>query len=136
MTAPIVLKGAHVIDPEQGIDRIADVLIVAGKIHSVGDIEPAADQQIIDVTGHYLTPGWIDLHIHAYGTLGFSNPDLVGVFQGVTSFVEAGGPGIGTLDEFVAVNSGLETSLYAGPYIRPMGPGRAEFRRRRRADAG
>src|SRR5882757_8743923 len=117
----LLLKNAHVIDPAQGVDRVADVLIQDGKIGSVGEIP--ADPQVpsLDLTGSYLSPGWIDLHVHAYGTLGFSNPDSIGVYQGVTSFVEAGGPGIDTLDEFVAVMDSLETDLYVGPFIRPMG---------------
>ena len=39
----------------------------------------------------------------------------------MTSYVEAGGPGIGTLDEFLALLEGrTKTTLYAGPYIRPL----------------
>lgn len=116
-----VLRGAHVIDPAQAIDRVADVVIRDGRIAAVGGETPA-DAEIVDLTGHYLSPGWIDLHIHAYGMLGFANPDTIGIYQGVTTFVDAGGPGIGVMDEFAALLEGqLVTDLYAGPYIRPMG---------------
>ena len=122
MSATIVLKGAHVIDPSQGIDRIADVLVVDGKIGAVGDVAVPPGAEVIDLAGHYISPGWIDLHVHAYGTLGFANPDSIGVYQGVTSFVEAGGPGIGTIDEFmVLLKDRTVTDLYVGPYIRPLG---------------
>lgn len=120
-TDSLILKGAHVIDPEQQIDRIADVHIADGKIQWVGQGEVPPDAKIVDVSGHYLSPGWVDLHVHAYGTLGFSNPDLVGVYQGVTSFVDAGGPGIGVLDQFMVLLKELDTSLYAGAFIRPFG---------------
>jgi dihydroorotase len=116
-----ILKGAHVLDAKQGIDGIADVHIADGKIEYVGSREPAAGTEIIDLSGKYLSAGWVDIHVHAYGTLGFANPDFVGVFQGVTSFVDAGGPGIGVLDQFMELLGGLETSLYAGAFIRPMG---------------
>ena len=116
----VILRNAHVVDPMRNVDRITDVAIRGGKIASVEDLDAAA-ATVIDLTGHYLSPGWIDIHVHAYGTLGFADPDSVGVYQGVTSFVEAGGPGIGTLDEFVALMGGLNTSLYVGPFIRPMG---------------
>jgi dihydroorotase len=124
MTAPgnsVVLRGGHVIDTEQGIDRIADVHIGDGKIQCVGskDIEP--DTEIIDVSGAYVSAGWIDIHVHAYGTLGFSNPDTIGIYHGVTSFVDAGGPGIGCLDQFMELLGDLKTTLYAGAFIRPMG---------------
>jgi len=117
----VVLKGAHVIDPEQGIDGVTDVHIEQGKIQFVGSKEIASNAKIVDVSSSYLTPGWVDIHVHAYGTLGFAKPDTVGVYQGVTTFVDAGGPGIGVLDEFIELVGELKTSLYAGAFIRPMG---------------
>lgn len=118
---PVVLRGGHVIDTEQGIDRIADVHIADGKIQSIGSKDAGPDAEIIDVSDAYVSAGWVDIHVHAYGTLGFSNPDSVGVRQGVTSFVDAGGPGIGVLDQFMELLGGLKTSLFAGAFIRPMG---------------
>ena len=56
----IILKGAHVIDPEQGIDRITDVHIAGGKVQWVGQGEVPAGAKIVDVSGHYLSPGWVD----------------------------------------------------------------------------
>ena len=116
-----ILRGAHVIDRSQGIDRVVDVAIADGKIHSIG--ERLEGGEVVDVSGKYLSPGWIDIHVHVYGTLGFADPDSIGVYQGVTSFVEAGGPGIDTLDEFAALTDGrMLTRLYVGPYcMRPTG---------------
>jgi dihydroorotase len=120
-TDSFVLKGAHVIDSVQGIDRVADVHVADGKIDFVGERPAASGSKIIDVSGHYLSAGWVDIHVHAYGTLGFAKPDTVGVYQGVTSYIDAGGPGIGVLDQFMELLGELETSLYAGAFIRPMG---------------
>jgi dihydroorotase len=120
-TNAFVLKGAHVIDAEQGVDRVADVHVADGRIAFVGSRDVTPGTEIIDVGGHYLSAGWIDIHVHAYGTLGFANPDTVGIYQGVTSFIDAGGPGIGVLDQFMELLGDLETSLYAGAFIRPMG---------------
>ena len=109
-------------DAEQGIDRVADVHRCRRQDRSLS--APATsrpDAKVVDVSGHYLSAGWVDIHVHAYGTLGFANPDTVGVYQGVTSFVDAGGPGIGVLDQFMELLGHLETSLYAGAFIRPMG---------------
>ena len=116
-----ILRGAHVIDRSQGIDRVVDVAIADGKIHSIGNVPQGGE--VIDLSGRYLSPGWIDIHVHVYGTLGFADPDSIGVYQGVTSFVEAGGPGIDTLDEFAALTDGrMMTRLYVGPYcMRPTG---------------
>jgi dihydroorotase len=116
-----VLKGGHVLDAEQGVDKVADVHVAGGKIAHVGSRDAAPGAKVIDVSGSYLSPGWVDIHVHAYGTLGFADPDTVGVYQGVTSFVDAGGPGIGVLDQFMELLGHLETSLFAGAFIRPMG---------------
>jgi dihydroorotase len=116
-----VLRNAHVIDPEQNIDGIADVHVADGKIAAIGKLPPIPGVETIDLAGHYLSPGWIDAHVHVYGTLGFADPDSIGIWQGVTTYVDAGGPGIGSLDEFMATMEGLETTLYAGAFIRPIG---------------
>jgi dihydroorotase len=111
-----------VIDPAHDRDGVMNVAIQAGKILFVGDGAAPDGAQTVDLNGAYLSPGWIDAHVHAYGTLGFADPDSIGICQGVTTFVEAGGPGVGTMDEFVAMMSGrTTTSLYAGIYIRPLG---------------
>lgn len=116
-----VLRGAHVIDPSQAIDKVADIVVTDGKVAAIGGEAPP-DAEVVDLSGHYLSPGWIDIHIHAYGMLGFANPDTIGIWQGVTSYVDAGGPGIDVMDEFAALLEGHTiTDLYAGPYIRPMG---------------
>ena len=117
-----ILKGGHVIDPAQGIDRIADISIADGKIEAIGDVTHLKGE-IIDLGGLYVCPGWVDLHVHAYGTLGFGDPDSIGIYQGVTTIVDAGGSGIGTLDEFNALlgDGQTATNLYAGPHLHPFG---------------
>jgi dihydroorotase len=118
-----LLKNAHVIDPHQNLDGIMNVVVSGGKIAALGkDAAAAADATVIDLAGSYLTPGWIDIHVHAYGALGFSDPDSIGVDQGVTSVVDAGGAGILTLDEFVAmVRDRTTTDVYAGAHVHPLG---------------
>jgi dihydroorotase len=117
-----LLKGAHVIDPHQNIDGVMNVVVSDGKIAAVGKDASASGATVVDLAGSYLTPGWIDIHVHAYGALGFSNPDSIGVEQGVTSVVDAGGTGILTLDEFVAmVRDHTTTSVYAGAHVHPLG---------------
>lgn len=117
-----VLKGGRVIDPAQGVDRVADVLLEDGKVSAVGGPIDERGADVVDAAGCCVSPGWIDIHVHAFGTLGFADPDSIGIYQGTTSFVEAGGPGIGTFEEFVAQLGGRTvTDLYVGPYFRPMG---------------
>jgi dihydroorotase len=117
-----VLRGARVLDPGLGIDQTTDVLVQDGVILDIGDNLAPPQAEITDLQGYTLTPGWIDAHVHVYGALGFADPDSIGIWQGVTTFVDAGGPGIASMDEFMALVYGrTATNLYAGPYIRPLG---------------
>ncbi len=94
-----------------------------------------AEAQVIDLAGFYLSPGWVDIHVHAYGTLGFADPDSVGVYQGRYELCGSGRSWYRTLDEFVALMGGLETSLYVGPFIPPNGAARPKLHRRQRQNA-
>ena len=59
-----LLKGGHVIDPANGLDAIADVLIENGKIKAIGQALPEQGAEILDVSGKLVTPGLIDMHVH------------------------------------------------------------------------
>ena len=117
-----VLKGARVIDPASGLDGVADVAIKNGRIAEVSRDRPLEGSDNIELGGCIVTPGLIDVHIHAYGIVGFAYPDWVGIYQGVTSFVDAGSAGVTTFHELSALLSGeLITDLYSGVMLRPLG---------------
>ena len=60
----ILIKGGRVIDPANKIDKIADVLIEDDKIAKVGaNIKDTADE-VMDVAGKIVCPGFIDMHVH------------------------------------------------------------------------
>ncbi|HUK61405.1 MAG TPA: amidohydrolase family protein [Stellaceae bacterium] len=118
--APLLLKKAHVIDIEQGIDRVTNIVIAGGKIASIGDDLPEIANSL-DLSGRYVTPGWIDAHVHTYGSLGFSDVDSIGVCQGSTTVVDAGDCGLATIDEFSATMRGYITDIYPAPHINPLG---------------
>ncbi|MGO8961793.1 MAG: amidohydrolase family protein, partial [Streptosporangiaceae bacterium] len=74
----IVLHGGRVIDPETGLDAICDVAISAGRISDVGShLGPAATE--LDVAGHVVTAGFIDLHSHTADVAGLRLRALDGV---------------------------------------------------------
>jgi len=100
----ILLKGGHVIDPKNKIDAQMDVAIANGKIFQVAKDIPAKDaKKVIDVSGLYVTPGIIDMHVHAFnGTdvdayiangLTSLPPDGFTFRAGVTTVVDAGSSG-------------------------------------------
>jgi hypothetical protein len=79
----IVLRGGRVIDPETGRDEITDVGISGGRITEIRDsLAPAALD--LDVAGHVVTAGFIDLHSHAADIPGLR----VRALDGVTTALE------------------------------------------------
>src|SRR6478672_170504 len=106
----LILKGGHVIDPKNGIDRVADVAIRGGKVAAVEPNLPAsAATKVIDASGLYVTPGLVDIHVHVFwGTKhGVSadgdhsvQPDATGFRTGVTTMVDAGTSGWRDFPEF------------------------------------
>ena len=66
-TYTTILKGGHLIDPKNNIDRVMDVAIQDGKIAAIAqNIDPKLGKQVIDLTGKYVTPGLIDIHGHVF----------------------------------------------------------------------
>lgn len=60
----ILIHGGRVIDPSQGIDRVANVLVERGKIAAL-DVSPSGhDVQRLDASGKIVSPGLIDMHVH------------------------------------------------------------------------
>ncbi len=100
MQYDLVITGGHVLDPARGIDRITSVAVANNKIAAVGDdIDATQAERVMDASGQYVTPGWFDMHVHAYSHLAFSNPDTIGVLQGVPTVLDAGGAGAWTYDD-------------------------------------
>jgi dihydroorotase len=60
----IVIKNGRVIDPAGNTDRVADVLIVDGRIAGVAPDLSSPNAQVFDATGMIVAPGFIDMHVH------------------------------------------------------------------------
>lgn len=65
-TAPVVLRNGRVIDPVNGIDRKADLLVVDGCIAALGKDtkKKKTAAREIDLSGCWVVPGLIDMHVH------------------------------------------------------------------------
>ncbi|MEO7145009.1 MAG: amidohydrolase/deacetylase family metallohydrolase [Bryobacteraceae bacterium] len=106
----LLLKGGHVIDPKNKIDAIRDVAIAHGKIAAVAANIPAAQaHKVVDVSSLYVTPGLIDIHVHAYAGTGAPGvyagdwsiyPDGFTFRSGVTTVVDAGTSGWHNFPDF------------------------------------
>ena len=60
----ILIRGGNVVDPSQQINGVYDVLVTDGKITAIADTIDPGNRTIIDATGKFVVPGFIDLHTH------------------------------------------------------------------------
>ena len=60
----LLIKNGRVLDPTLGLDLIADVYIVDGKIEGVEENISASADRIIDAQGLWVLPGLVDIHVH------------------------------------------------------------------------
>ena len=106
----LVLSGGHVLDPRNHRDGIMDVGIKDGHITAVESHIASADTiKVIQLHGLYLTPGLVDIHVHAYAGTGEKGsyagdnslyPDGFTFREGVTTVVDAGSSGWRNFEDF------------------------------------
>ena len=106
----LLLKRGHLIDPKNEIDQPMDVAITGGKVARVADDIPSGEaKKVIDVSGLYVTPGFVDLHTHIVIGSGLkgSLPVEQNVYvdshtlrSGVTTAVDAGTTGWRNFPDF------------------------------------
>ncbi|MEK7778090.1 MAG: amidohydrolase/deacetylase family metallohydrolase, partial [Chloroflexota bacterium] len=100
----LLLKGGTVVDPSQKLHAKRDVAVQGGNIARIAADIPAQEAaRVIDIRGKLATPGLIDMHTHiADGVIpNRVNPDVAGVYAGVTTVVDAGSTGCNTFGAFV-----------------------------------
>jgi dihydroorotase len=98
----LLLKGGRIIDPKNRINGVRDVGILNGKIAAVAvSIDRSKALKTVDVSGMYVTPGFVDMHAHFWGTAGAGlHPESHTLRAGVTTVVDAGGAGWRNFPEF------------------------------------
>jgi cytosine/adenosine deaminase-related metal-dependent hydrolase len=84
----LVVAGGRVVDPETGLDRVADVGVSGGSIAAVS-AEPLAGEVRLDAAGLVVAPGFVDLHSHAQTVPSLRMQALDGVTTALE--LEAGG---------------------------------------------
>ena len=106
----LLLKGGHVIDPKNRITAVRDVAISNGKVAAIAAaINPAEAFKVVDVSGTYVTPGLVDIHVHVYAGTGERGsyagdnsvyPDGFTLRSGVTTVADAGCAGWRNFEDF------------------------------------
>ena len=106
----MLLKGGHVIDPLNEINSARDVGIKDGTIARVAvNIPESEAEKVVDVSGLYVTPGLVDIHVHVYAGTGARRgyngdssvyPDGFTLRSGVTTVVDVGSSGWEQFEDF------------------------------------
>lgn len=122
----LVLEGGRVMDPETGTDAVLNVGILDGSVAALTSA-PLRGREVVDVSGHVVAPGFVDLHAH--GQDPFSR-DLQ-ARDGVTTALELES-GVWPVDEWYAeregswrINFGATTSYGAARALAFDGDERA-----------
>jgi dihydroorotase len=132
----LVLRNGQVLDPKNNIDAKRDVAVRDGKIAAIEPTIPAsAGKQSVDISGLYLTPGLVDMHVHvfvglrhnAWGNGDLSIPaDVLAIPNGVTTVADAGSSGWRDFPEFRRrILSSSVTRIFA--FINIVGAGMANI---------
>ena len=107
----LLLKGGHLIDPANGIDRVMDIALSGDSVARVApDIPTTLAKRTLQLKGKYVAPGLIDMHVHvfhgndpdAYIADGYTSvpPDGFTFRNGVTTVVDAGSSGWRNFPQF------------------------------------
>jgi N-acyl-D-amino-acid deacylase len=93
----LIIRNGRVLDGTGNPWFPADIAVRAGRIVKVGALGDAAATRVVDATGKYVAPGFIDIHSHAdhgsspRGGLRDPNPEIRSapnlVSQGITTVV-------------------------------------------------
>ncbi len=60
----VLIRGGRVLDPSVDHDAVADVLIEEDRILEVGPELSAENAEVVEASGKWVAPGFVDLHVH------------------------------------------------------------------------
>ena len=65
MSDVLFIEGGRVVDPASGVDGVRTVVVRDGKVAEVAErVERPRDARALDARGKWVTPGFVDLHVH------------------------------------------------------------------------
>lgn len=128
----LILRGALVVDPANGIERVCDIGVREGRIAAISpEISGSADVEH-DLAGFAAVPGIVDLHVHVSPWLGGRVGHRMLALAGVTTALDMAGPIEGVVS--LARDHGAGLNIACINYIRPghtvatTDPGEGELR--------
>src|SRR5262249_10275399 len=83
----LILMNGWVIDGSGGPPFLADIALLGATIAQVGRLSGAQASRLIDVTGRYVVPGFIDAHVHGDLMLLADPIHLPALRQGITTYL-------------------------------------------------
>ena len=99
----LLIRGATLVDPAQGLHAARDIAIADGRIAAVAEeIFEEEAETVVQAAGKLVTPGLIDLHVHVYWGVSHYGipPDPHCVARGATTVYDAGSSGADTFPGF------------------------------------
>lgn len=127
----LILRGARVVDPLNGLDGEADVAVAGGRIAEVAPSISGSGREEIDLSGLVLQPGIIDSHVHLGSIWGSPFGPKMLAMAGVTTCLDMAGPLEDVLDNVPKYGAGINMAIlqYASPpfTFRTSSPSDAEM---------
>ncbi|HSP26720.1 MAG TPA: amidohydrolase family protein [Saliniramus sp.] len=113
----LVLRGALVVDPENGVESVCDIGVREGRVAAVSpEISGSGDVEL-DLAGFAVVPGIIDLHVHVSPWLGGRVGHRMLALAGVTTALDMAGPIEGVVS--LARDYGAGLNIACVNYVRP-----------------
>ena len=127
MLNSMLIRGGRVIDPANGIDKVADILVENGKVAAIGENLSAENVQVIDAAGKIVAPGFIDMHCHLRDPGQEYKEDLI---SGTKAAARGGFTGVCCMPNTKPVNDNMAVTRYilekaqwqgSGVHVYPVG---------------
>ena len=127
MVGSMLIRGGRVIDPKNGVDMVADVLVENGKIAKIEENISAEGVQVIEAAGRVVAPGFIDMHCHLRDPGQEYKEDLI---SGTKAAARGGFTGVCCMPNTHPVNDNAAVTRYilekaqwqgSGVHVYPVG---------------
>ncbi|HEU5033260.1 MAG TPA: amidohydrolase family protein [Mycobacteriales bacterium] len=99
MPATLVIRGGTVVDGTGAPGRRCDVAVDGDRVVAVGEVPDSVDAQVLDATDLVVSPGFINVLSHAWGSLQSDPTGACDLLQGVTTEVFGEAFSLGPCDD-------------------------------------